>query len=91
MSTSVVLLGAEQVSSAASSMRDAARSVQQAAGTMEDSLHRHRLWMDDWLYRFEHAAEERDVKRLAKAILHAVRAQPEVRDESAPLTDEVQP
>ncbi len=51
----ITLLGAEDVQRAGASMRNAAESMQSAAGSLEDSLLRHRLFMDDWLMRLEEA------------------------------------
>ncbi len=49
----VTLMGAEDVREAGSAMRSSAEVIRQAAGSMEDSLHRHRLFLDDWLFRLE--------------------------------------
>ncbi len=53
MSEFITLLGAEDVRSAGSSMREAASEMQRAAASIEDSLQRHRLFLDDWLFRLE--------------------------------------
>ena len=49
------LLGSEEVSRAASNIRSAAEQMSRAAATMDDTLYRHRQFMDDWLQRFESA------------------------------------
>lgn len=51
MSEYITLLGSEQVQRAAHSMQNAAGEMQQAVSNFEDCLHRHRLFMDDWLER----------------------------------------
>jgi hypothetical protein len=51
----MTLLGAEQVQSAASTMRSAAEDMRRAADSMSSSLENHQRWMDDWLSRFEAA------------------------------------
>jgi hypothetical protein len=53
MSEYMHLVGAEQVQSAANSMKNAAEEMQRAAANMEGSLERHRRWADDWLQTFE--------------------------------------
>lgn len=49
----ITLLGADDVRAAASSIRVAAGVMQSTAASMEDSLQRHRIFLDDWLYRLE--------------------------------------
>ena len=53
MSEYMHLVGAEQVQTAANSMRSAAEEMQSAARNIEGSLERHRRWADDWLQTFE--------------------------------------
>lgn len=53
MADYITLLGSEQVQSAAHQMRSAADQMQRAASQIDDSLHRHRMFLDDWLQRFE--------------------------------------
>ncbi len=53
MAEYITLLGAEDVRSAGSSIREAAESMKQAAASFDDSLFRHRRFLDDWLLRFE--------------------------------------
>ena len=53
MAEYITLLGAEDVRSAGSSMKSAAETMRQAAGSMEDSLQRHRQFMEDWINRLE--------------------------------------
>ena len=55
MAEYITLLGAEGVQKAASSIRSAAEEMQSAVGFLEDSLFRHRQFMDDWLIRLEEA------------------------------------
>ncbi|HAF43767.1 MAG TPA: hypothetical protein DCK83_02155 [Gallionellaceae bacterium] len=59
MSEYVHLIGAEQVQSAAVSMRGAAEEMRQAAMTIDGALERHRLFMDDWLQKLEQVLSER--------------------------------
>jgi len=53
MSEFITLLGAEAVRSAGTSMRDSASEMNRAAASIEDALHRHRLFLDDWIFRLE--------------------------------------
>jgi hypothetical protein len=53
MADYVTLLGAEQVQSAGHNMKDAADSMLRAAGIFDRTLHEHRMFMEDWLARFE--------------------------------------
>lgn len=53
MSEYIHLIGAEDVQRAGQNMQRAANTIQQAVFSLEDSLHRHRLFMDDWLQRAE--------------------------------------
>jgi hypothetical protein len=50
---SIYLMGAEDVSSAASSIRLAAEGMQSAASWMTEALQQHQRFLDDWLARFE--------------------------------------
>jgi hypothetical protein len=59
MSNFMTLIGAEEVSRAASSMQDAAEQMKQAASSIDFSLETHRRFMDDWLSRFETALKEK--------------------------------
>jgi hypothetical protein len=54
----VVLIGAEDVRSAANTMRGAADTMSSAASSIDSSLERHRIVMEDWLLRFEAAVEK---------------------------------
>ena len=54
----ITLLGAEDVRSAGTSMRSAASEMKTAAASIEDSLQRHKLFLDDWLMRLETAFRE---------------------------------
>ena len=58
MSEFITLLGAEDVRSAGFSMKTSASTIQSAASQVEDSLHRHRMFLSDWLYRFEEAVKK---------------------------------
>lgn len=52
---SMVLIGAEDVRAGGSSMRIAAAEMQSAANMISSELERHRIFLDDWLYRLEQA------------------------------------
>lgn len=54
----ITLLGAEQVQSAAHSMRGAADDMRHAANTLSEALDRQRSFMDDWLSRFAQILED---------------------------------
>lgn len=58
MNDYVTLLGVEQVQSAANTMRSAAEEMQRAASTIDASLQQHRMFLDEWLSRFESAMKE---------------------------------
>jgi hypothetical protein len=53
MSEYMHLVGAEQVQTAANTMREAAHAMQNAASTMDFAFQQQRNFMDDWLQRFE--------------------------------------
>jgi IS30 family transposase len=55
----MTLLGAEQVQSAGQTMRSAAEQMQRAASTIDESLERHRRFLDDWLTRFSEVMERK--------------------------------
>lgn len=50
-----ILVGADDVRAGGNAMREAAQEMKNAAGMIEDSLNRHRQFMDDWLDRFSSA------------------------------------
>lgn len=52
------LVGAEEVSSAASRISSAAHEMYQAAASIDNSLAAHRLFLDDWLTRFQQTLED---------------------------------
>lgn len=60
MNEYITLVGAEDVQRAGAALRSAAETMQRAASSIEDSLHRHRLFLDDWLERFECTLKEND-------------------------------
>lgn len=49
----VVLIGADDVSRAGSTMREAAREMNSAASSLSFTLEQHQRFLDDWLMRFE--------------------------------------
>ena len=56
----VTLIGAEDVTRAGNRMSDAASDMLRAAASIEDSLYRHRQFLDEWLGRFEAALRRED-------------------------------
>lgn len=53
MTEHVLLIGAEDVRSAGHTMARAAETMSSAASTIDGALDRQRVFMDDWLMRFE--------------------------------------
>ena len=53
MAEYITLLGAGDVRSAGSTIREAATVMRGAAASIDDSLSRHRTFLDDWLFRLE--------------------------------------
>ena len=51
----MTLMGAEQVQSAGRQMSSAADQMSRAAASIDETMHRQRLFMDDWLQRLEAA------------------------------------
>lgn len=51
----ITLMGAEQVQSAGRHMQSAADQMSRAAGSFDDTFSRHRLFMEEWMARFESA------------------------------------
>lgn len=49
----VSLMGSEDVREAGATMRSAAQEISQAAGSLESSLRTQRLYLDEFLSRFE--------------------------------------
>jgi len=49
----ITLLGAEQIQTAANTMRHAAEEMKSVAGNIDYSLDQHHRFMTDWLDRFE--------------------------------------
>ena len=45
----MTLIGSEDVSRAGARMIEAAESIQSSVNQLEEALHRHRVWADDWL------------------------------------------
>jgi hypothetical protein len=58
----ITLLGAEDVQRAGHTMSSAAQDMKMAASSLDDTLHRQRLFLDDWLMRFENIIEQSTVK-----------------------------
>jgi hypothetical protein len=58
MADYITLLGAEQVQTAANTMRGAAEEMMRAASENSYVAERQRQFMDDWLLRFEGAIEK---------------------------------
>lgn len=53
MAEHIILIGAEDVRSAGNTMRSAAEDMRSAASTIDGAMDRQRLFLDDWLLRFE--------------------------------------
>ena len=53
------LMGAEDVRSAGVTIRNAAETMRQAAASLEDSLSRHRTFLNEWLSTLETILDER--------------------------------
>lgn len=59
MAEYVHLVGAEEVSRAAASMRNAAEEMQRAATNIEATLDQHHRFLDDWLSRLDATLQDR--------------------------------
>ena len=57
MSEYTTLIGAEDVSRAGHNIAGAADTISRASANMENALHQHELFLDDWLERFEEALD----------------------------------
>lgn len=53
MAEFIHLIGADDVRSAGHKMQAAATDMSNAAANLEHTLHIHRIFMDEWLMRFE--------------------------------------
>lgn len=58
MANYINLLGAESVQSAGHAIARAASDMQQAAGSIDSSLHSFKMFMEDWLVRFQQTLEK---------------------------------
>jgi hypothetical protein len=56
----ITLLGAEQIQDAANRINEAAETIRQAAGSLDDTFRQHRCFMDDWLDRLRAMFDERE-------------------------------
>ena len=54
----ITLLGADDVRQAGSARKSAACEMRNAAASIEDSLQRHKQFLDDWLCRLEAVMKE---------------------------------
>lgn len=54
----VILIGAEDVRSAGVSIQSAASEIQRAASSFDSTAQTFRLFLDDWLLRFEEVLKE---------------------------------
>lgn len=70
----VHLIGAEEVSSAASRMVSAAAEMRSAAGTIDEALHRHAMTSDERVMRIERGAELNVRAAIASIELEAMKA-----------------
>ncbi len=55
MGNYITLLGAEEVTKAASRIKEAAETMSMAASSLDESLRLHRQYMDQWIARLEDA------------------------------------
>lgn len=55
----MLLIGTEEISSAANRMVSAAYEIRMAATSIDNSLAAHRQFMDDWLRRLEDVMEKK--------------------------------
>lgn len=69
MADYVTLMGAEQVSNAAHTMKSAAHEMQNAAGSIAHAFDMHHRWMEDWLQQFQQIVELGSVHDTVKKIL----------------------
>ena len=58
MADYITLMGSEDVSRAGRNMQSAAEQMSRAASSIEDSLFRHRQFLDDWIQRLESVMQE---------------------------------
>lgn len=59
MADYITLMGAEDVSRAGYSMRDAASTMQSAASNLASALEQHQRFLDDWLNRLDGTLQDR--------------------------------
>lgn len=59
MAEYVTLLGAEEVSRAASRIEGAAAEMSRAVSNLDSVLERHQRFMDDWLFRLDGTLRDR--------------------------------
>ena len=58
MSGAVHLIGAEEVRRAGGAMQDAASTIKQAADSINESFYQQRIFLEEWLSRFEAILKE---------------------------------
>jgi len=63
----VTLLGVENIRSAGSQIKVAASEMQSAASMISDEFHRMKLFLDDWLYRFEEILKDNQSLKTSKS------------------------
>lgn len=56
----MTLMGAEDVARAGSTIQSAAETMKQAAYNVDEALQQQRVFMDDWLERFERALKGKE-------------------------------
>ena len=54
----MVLMGAEQVERAGHNIKSAAESLHSTASMITDSAFQQRIWMEEWITRFEQAVDK---------------------------------
>lgn len=58
----ITLLGAEDVRTAGSQISSAAADMRQAANQIDDTFHRMRIFLDEWLIRLEELLKEKGAR-----------------------------
>jgi len=59
MTEYITILGTEDITRAGCNMISAATDISRAAALIDESLQRHRIFLDEWLARFENLLSEK--------------------------------
>lgn len=60
------LIGEEGIRRAGNAMQEAAQDMKQAADNFDYTLHQHKIFMDDWLFRFGEIVEKQLAARASE-------------------------